>query len=74
METFQIFLPAGYAYVRSKVGLLEQLPDEVYSSEPILTMKRLEHTGTAMNGTAGSDKETRLFVPRLDIGRQEQLR
>jgi hypothetical protein len=56
------------------VGLLEQLPNEVYSSEPDLIMKRLEHAGTAMNGTASSDKETRLFVPRLDIGRQEQLR
>jgi hypothetical protein len=73
MEIFQIFLPAGHAHVRPKVGLLEQLPNEAYSSEPNLTMKRLEHAGTAMNGTASSDKETRLFVPRLDIGRQEQL-
>jgi hypothetical protein len=35
-ETFQIFLPAGNVMQGPKVGLLEQLPNKVYRSEPEL--------------------------------------
>jgi hypothetical protein len=48
-----------------KVGLLEQLSNKVYNSEPDLIMKRLDYAGTAMNETTSYDKETRLSVPRL---------